>query len=80
MNELLKFVIKAIVDHPDDIHVEERMVSENMYNYTITTNPEDMGKVIGKEGKIIQAIRNLAKILAIKHGHQVRVELSQNPL
>lgn len=77
MNDLLTFLTKSIVDHPDDIKVEERKVAESMYNYTITTHPDDMGKVIGKEGKIIQAIRNVAKIVAIKEGHQVRVELAQ---
>lgn len=76
MNDLLTFLTKAIVDHPDSVKVEERAIAETMYNYTITTHPEDMGKVIGKEGKIIQAIRNVAKIVAMKEGHQVRVELA----
>lgn len=78
MIDLINFILAAIVDHPADIKVEERSMGESMFNYTITAHPDDMGKVIGKEGKIIQAIRNVTKILAIKEGNQVRVELAQS--
>lgn len=75
MKDLILFIIKQIVQYPDDVNIDEKSLGNNFYNYTITTNKEDMGKVIGKEGKIIQAIRNVAKILAIKEGKQVHIEI-----
>lgn len=76
MKKFLHYLLSQIVDHPDEISIEERPVGENAFQYIITTNKDDMGKVIGKEGKIIQAIRNVAKILAIKLNIQVRIEIA----
>ena len=76
MKELLKYILSLIVDHKDKIKIEERPFGENMVQYIITTESSDMGKVIGKEGKIIQAIRNVARILAIKEGKQIRIEIA----
>ncbi len=75
MKEFLLFILKQIVQYPSEIKVEEKSMGNNLYYYTITTNKEDTGKVIGKEGKIIQAIRNVAKILAIKEGKQIHIEI-----
>ena len=75
MKEFLQYLLSLIVDNPKDVSVEERPLDENTFQYIITTNKEDTGKVIGREGKIIQAIRNVAKILAIKTGKQIRIEI-----
>lgn len=75
MKEFLQYLLSLIVDNPKDIAVEARPLDENTFQYIITTNKEDTGKVIGREGKIIQAIRNVAKILAIKTGKQIRIEI-----
>lgn len=76
MKKFLEYLITLLVDHPDDVAVEERTIAENLFQYTITTQKEDTGKIIGREGKIIQAIRNVAKILAVKEGKQVRIEIA----
>lgn len=76
MKEFLLYLIQLIVDNPKDIKIEETPIGEKSFQYTITANSDDMGKIIGKEGKVIQAIRSVAKILAIKQNLQVRIEIS----
>lgn len=75
MKDFLEFLTSKLVDHPEDITIEERPFGETVTAYIIKSNPEDTGKIIGREGKIIQAIRNVAKILAVKEGKQVRIEI-----
>lgn len=75
MKDFLEYLLKLIIDNPSEIKVEENSLGENFFQYIITTNKDDIGKVIGKEGKIIQAIRNVAKVLAVKENKQVRIEV-----
>lgn len=75
MKDLLIYLTSLLVEHPEDIKVEERPFGETMTQYIITANPEDTGKIIGREGKIIQAIRNVCKVAAVKEGKQVRIEI-----
>jgi predicted RNA-binding protein YlqC (UPF0109 family) len=49
-----------------------------MINFTITVAPADMGKIIGKNGKIIRAIRNVVKISAIKQNKKINIALSES--
>ena len=76
MKEFLNYILSKIVDHPNDLTIEEKQLSENFYQYLITANSEDVGKIIGKEGKIIQAVRNIVKILAVKENKQIRIEIA----
>jgi uncharacterized protein len=74
MKDLLETIIKEIVDTPDQVKIEE--IEENgITSFMITVAPEDMGKVIGKGGKIIKAIRNIMKIKAIKEQKRIMVNL-----
>jgi predicted RNA-binding protein YlqC (UPF0109 family) len=66
MEELIKYILNKIVDHPGDFKIESSQ-NEEMVTITAKLNPEDMGKVIGKGGKTISAIRSLVKILAAKN-------------
>lgn len=75
MKDAIKYLVSLIVDHPEEVEIEERMFADNISQYIIKNNPEDTGKIIGKEGKIIQAIRNVCKILAVKEGKQIRIEI-----
>ncbi len=75
MKDFLTYLVKAIVDSPDEVDIEEKEVDQNSFQYLIRAKAEDIGKIIGKEGKIITAIRNIAKILAIKENKQVRIEI-----
>ena len=74
MKKLLKYIITAIVDHPEDVKIEEEETEEQIL-IKISVHPEDAGKVIGKGGKIIKAIRRLAYILAIKRKKRFNIEL-----
>ena len=74
--QFLDFLVKAIVDNPDDVRVERR-VDEMGVLLTLHVNPKDMGQVVGKEGKTANAIRSLVRIVGIKHGARVNVRIEE---
>jgi hypothetical protein len=76
MRDFLEYLIKNIVDDAEAVVIDE---SEDEYGnvlLTVTVSPEDIGKVIGKEGRIIKAVRDLVKILAVKAQRKVNVVLN----
>lgn len=77
MKDFVEWVIKKIVDKPDKVSVEE-INQENQILLNLKVAQEDMGRVIGKGGKIIKAVRNLVKILAIKEGKLVNLQLVES--
>ena len=79
MTKLLKFLISQIVDKPEAVEVAETTDETGTVILTATVDPADMGKVIGKGGKIISAIRELLKVKAIKQNRRVRVVLAEPP-
>ncbi|HEX8932357.1 MAG TPA: KH domain-containing protein [Patescibacteria group bacterium] len=76
MKDTLHFIITSIVDNPDAVQIEERE-EEGILNLIVTVAPEDMGKIIGKEGKVIRSIRNIMKIKAMKHNVRINVSLAE---
>ncbi len=74
MQDVLEFVLKNITTVPDDvkIDVEEQ---EGTTNYIVTVNPADVGRIIGKEGKVIKAIRTIMRVIAIQRGVHVRISV-----
>jgi predicted RNA-binding protein YlqC (UPF0109 family) len=76
MKNLLTFLLIHIVDHPDDVQVEEHE-SEYSTEYLIHVHPEDIGKVIGKNGRIIQSIRTIAKVRAMKEHRKIMIQLAE---
>ena len=77
MKDTLLFLLQSIVDHPDDVTVDES-AQEDKTIFTIHTNAEDMGKVIGKGGRIIRSIRDLVKLMAAKQGVYVDVVIAED--
>jgi predicted RNA-binding protein YlqC (UPF0109 family) len=76
MKETLTYILQAIVDSPDAVSVEEHE-EEGTHQFIITVAKEDMGKVIGKEGKVIRSIRNIMKIKAIKENKRINITLAE---
>lgn len=74
MQDVLEFVLKNIVTVPDDIKIEVAE-EEGTTNYIVTVNSADVGRIIGKEGKVIKAIRTIMRVIAIQRGIHVRVSV-----
>lgn len=74
MEELAVYIIKKIIDNPDDLKIESREV-DGVFTLTVKLNPLDMGKVIGKGGKTINAIRSLIKIIASKNQQRCNINV-----
>ncbi|MBQ4487607.1 MAG: KH domain-containing protein [Oscillospiraceae bacterium] len=76
MTELLMIIAKGLVDDPDKVQVTRDDPDENgEVVYHLTVAPDDMGKVIGKQGKIARAIRTVMRAGAGRVGEKVRVEI-----
>jgi predicted RNA-binding protein YlqC (UPF0109 family) len=74
MKDLLEYLAKALVDNPDDVHIEV-IEGERSVILQLKVNQEDIGKVIGKQGRIAQALRTLVKAAATKQGKNAIVEI-----
>lgn len=75
MKDTLTYLIRILVDHPDDVSIDERLEGDATI-LIIHANQEDYGKIIGKSGRIIKAIRDLIKIVATKQNKYVNVEIA----
>lgn len=76
MGELVEYIAKALVDNPDEVSVTEVEGSQSVI-IELKVAQEDMGKVIGKQGRIAKAIRTVVKAAAIKNDKRVVVEIIQ---
>ena len=74
--ELLEYIVKALVDHPDDVKVEHK-VDEMGVLLTLTVHPEDMGQIIGREGSTARAIRTLVRITGLKAQARVNLKIEE---
>lgn len=74
MKKALSHIVSLLVDKPEEVEVEEKNEDEITY-FNVSVAKEDMGKVIGKEGKIIRALRNVMKIPAIKQNQRINISL-----
>ncbi len=72
MKELIEFIVKSIVNNPNDVVVTEEK-SEGGVLLKLQVHTEDMGRVIGKQGRVVQAMRTLLRVVAVKQN--TRVEL-----
>ncbi len=74
MKELVEVIAKALVEHPDDVVVTEKESGRNI-TVELHVAPTDMGKVIGKQGRIAKAIRSVVKAASSKDNKKVDVEI-----
>jgi hypothetical protein len=80
MQPFLDFVVKGLVDRPDAVTVTP-VEREGMTLYELRVHPTDVGKIIGKQGATIQAIRALLQVAAAKRGQRCALEIvEERPL
>lgn len=74
MKELVEVIAKALVENPDDVRVDERMENDTTI-LELHVNEKDMGKVIGRQGRIAKSIRSVVKAVAQKEDKKVFVDI-----
>ncbi len=74
MKELIEFIVKSIVNNPNDVVVTEER-SEGGVLLKLQVHADDMGRVIGKQGRVVQAMRTLLRVAAIRAGVRVQLEI-----
>lgn len=74
MKELLEYVVKALVDNPDDVQIQE-IAGERTIIYELRVGEGDLGKVIGKEGRMAKAIRTILTAASMKKGKRAQLEI-----
>ena len=74
MKDLVTVIAKALVDHPEEVSVRE-IEDDRAVTYELTVHPSDIGKVIGKQGRIAKALRTVVISAAVKEKRRVSVEI-----
>lgn len=74
MKELIEYIAKAIADNPDKVVVTETQEDDRIV-IKLEVAPEDKGKVIGREGRVVQAMRTLLRVAAVKNGTRTTLEI-----
>lgn len=77
MKNLLEFIIIHLVEHPEDVVIDETQDEQGAV-YTIHVHSEDIGRIIGKGGSVIHSIRNITRIRAIKEGIRAKIVVADN--
>ena len=74
--EFVEYVVKSIVDHPDDVKVD-RTVDEMGVLITLSVHPEDMGQVIGRQGATAKSVRTLLRVIGAKNNARVNLKINE---
>ena len=74
--EFVEYVVKQVVNHPDDVKVE-RKIDEMGVLITLDVNPEDMGMIIGREGATAKALRTLLRVIGAKNNARVNLKINE---
>jgi hypothetical protein len=75
MKELVEIIVRALVDNPDDVLVDEVGGGDQSVTYQVRVDEKDAGRVIGKQGHTAQAIRTIVRAASVKAGHNATVEI-----
>ena len=75
--QFIEYIVKSVVGHPDDVEVE-RIIDEKGVLLTLTVNPEDLGRVIGKRGVTAQSLRTLLRALGTKNDARYNLKIVNN--
>jgi predicted RNA-binding protein YlqC (UPF0109 family) len=74
MKELVEFIVKQLVDQTDQVLITEKRSARNIV-LELHVAPEDMGRVIGKGGRVANSIRSLLRVMAVKEGVRVTLDI-----
>lgn len=74
MKQLVEFLAKSLVNHPEEVQVTERTQGDTTV-FELKVAPDDMGKVIGRQGKIAKSIRTLVRAASARESKRVNVEI-----
>lgn len=75
--QFIEYIVKSLVGHPDDV-VVDRLIDEKGVLLTLTVNPEDLGRVIGKRGVTAQSLRTLLRALGTKNDARYNLKIANN--
>ncbi len=75
MKEFIEYIAKQLVDNPDGVVVEEKLTEEKKVVLSLKVQSDDIGKVIGKQGKTAQAMRTLLTAVSAKEGKRAILEI-----
>ncbi|MCF8243186.1 MAG: KH domain-containing protein [Melioribacteraceae bacterium] len=75
MKEFIEFIAKHLVDNPDSVAIESTQPDEKTIELTLKVSADDVGKVIGKQGKTAQAMRTLLTAIAAKEGKRAILKI-----
>ena len=75
--QFVEYIVKSLVEHPDDV-VVDRIVDEKGVLLTLTVNPEDLGRVIGRRGVTAQSLRTLLRALGTKNSARYNLKIVNN--
>ena len=75
MTELVEYIAKSIVSEPEAVNVSEEHLDSGVVKIILTVAEQDRGKIIGRQGKLAQAIRTLVRVAAVKQGVKINLEI-----
>lgn len=74
MEQLIRVIARALVDHPEDVQIQVKEDARGLV-YELSVHPDDVGKVIGKQGRIAKAMRTVVSSAAVKERKRVIVDI-----
>ena len=75
MKELVEYIARNLVDDPDAVKVEATQEEQGFVSVTLEVNPQDKGKVIGRQGRVAKSMRTLLRVMAVKDDVRVNLEI-----
>lgn len=75
MKELLEYIVTGLVNHPEEVKIDEQVLPDGLIILSISANPEDYGRIIGRQGMLIRSLRTIVKARAIKEKKRVMVRV-----
>lgn len=74
MKQLIEVIAKALVDHPEEVRVNE-VEKDRLTVYELSVHADDMGKVIGKQGRIAKSLRTVVNASAVKENKRIAIDI-----